>query len=199
MPDGDQDLLLWTVTEAQASQPWDITVDGIEATITGTKFLVVSSAPGETPLVIGNQVLEVSQAPDAVQPATASGILLPAGRYLVGTSRSATANDLPPLDIGYQVTITAGPPLPGSGDVEPNDDLASATAVQDAFALSGDLRDSQDDYRWTTTELPDGQAWDILLQGPLTSGAQVTLMRHRRGHPGIRVPGCRRPRPPRRT
>ena len=112
LPDSDQDLLVWTITEAQAAQPWDITVDGIEETITGTKFLTIASPPGEMPLVIGNQVLEVAQAPGALGPTITSGVLLPAGRYLVGTSRSTTTTDQPPLDIGYQVTIAAGAPCP---------------------------------------------------------------------------------------
>ena len=53
-----------------------------------------------------------AQGPDAIGPAVVSGVLLPAGRYLVGTSRSATANGQPPLDIGYQVDIAAAAPLP---------------------------------------------------------------------------------------
>jgi len=176
LPDDDQDLLIWTITEEQAAQPWDITLDGVEATITGTKLFAISSAPGEVPLVVGNQLLEVAQGVDALGPAVATNILLPAGRYLVGTSRSATANDQPPVEIDYQVTIAAAAPLPPVAEVEPNDDATSATVIEGAFALSGDLRDSQDDYRWTTPELGEGQAWDLRLQGPLTSGAQVTLL-----------------------
>ena len=63
-------------------------------------------------------------------PTTVSGVLLPAGRYLVGIARSATADGGTPVDIAYQVDIAAGAPLPPSGDVEPNDDIATASAVQ---------------------------------------------------------------------
>ena len=73
------------------------------------------------------------------------------------------------------MSIDAGTPLPPSGDVEPNDDLTTATALSGAFAISGDLRDSQDVYRWTTPDLADGQAWDVQLTGALTSGAQVSI------------------------
>ncbi len=175
LPDGDQDLYLWTVTEAQAAGPWDITLDGVDGTVTGAKVLAVTSAPGETPLVIGNVVAEVDQPVDAFEPAAASGLLFPAGEYLVGIARSATADGNPPLDVGYRVRIDAGTPLPPSGDVEPNDDLTTATALSGAFAISGDLRDSQDVYRWTTPDLEAGQAWDVQLTGALTSGAQVSI------------------------
>ena len=175
LPESDQDLFLWTVTDQQASQPWDITLDGVGGTITGVKVLQVTSDPGVTPLVIGNQILEVDQALDASGPTTLSDVLIPAGRYLVGISRSSTVDASIPVDLSYQLTIAAGAPLPPSGDVEPNDDPTTANTVSGAFAISGDLRDSQDVYRWTTSELDAGKAWDLSLAGPLGVGSQLYL------------------------
>ena len=37
LPDGDQDLYLWTITDAQATQPWDLTIDGVEGTATAPR------------------------------------------------------------------------------------------------------------------------------------------------------------------
>ncbi len=37
LPDSDQDLFLWTVTDAQASQPWDFTLTASSNTITAAK------------------------------------------------------------------------------------------------------------------------------------------------------------------
>ena len=136
----------------------------------------ITSPPGTEPLVLGTTVLEVVQPPDASEATVVADVLLPPGRFLIGIGRSGTADGTPPGDIGYRLDIRVGDPLPPVGDAEPNDDPTTATALQDSFAISGDLRDSRDTYRWTTSELPEGRTWDLVLSGPLTSGAQVTLL-----------------------
>ncbi len=149
--------------------------DGVEQHHHRGQVLLVTSDPGVTPLTVGNQVLEVDQAPDATSPTTVPGVLLPAGEYLVGITRSATADDSIPVDIVLPISVAAGTPLPPGGDVEPNDDATTATPISDALALSGDLDGSQDFYRWTTSGLAPGKAWDLSLVGPLDAGTQLYL------------------------
>jgi len=176
LTDGDVDLIVWTVDERQSAQTWDITLRGVGGTATSVKIVPITSAPATEALVLGTTSLEVVQPADASEATEVADVLLPAGRFLIGIGRSGTADGTPPVDIGYRLDIRAGNPLPLSGDIEPNDSADTASAVRDAFAISGDLRDSRDTYRWTTSELPEGRAWDLVLSGPLTSGAQVTLL-----------------------
>ncbi|MCY7418369.1 MAG: hypothetical protein LH650_07720, partial [Chloroflexi bacterium] len=177
LPEQDQDLFLWTVSAADAQRPWDITVEGIDGTITAAKILAVVSDQGVTPLTIGNQILEVAQAQDDTGPASADGVLLSAGTYLVGISRSSRADSTIPDDTAYRVSFSAGGALPPTGDVEPNDDGTTATPLADSFSISGDARDSQDYYLWTTSELDAGRAWQLELTGPLATGLQLYLYR----------------------
>jgi len=177
LPEQDQDLFLWTVSAAAAQRPWDITLEGIDGTVTGVKILAVVSDPDITPLTIGNLVLEVDQAVDETGPASADGLLLPAGTYLVGISRSSRPDNTIPDDTAYRVTVSEGAPLAPSGDVEPNDDATTATPLADSFSISGDAQDSQDYYLWTTSELDAGRAWQLELTVPLATGLQLYLDR----------------------
>ncbi len=175
LPDSDQDIYLWTITAAQATQPWDITMAGVQGAITGAKVFPITSDEGVSPMVVGAQILEVAQTVEDLGAVTTSGVLLPVGRYLLGVSRSTTEDGGTPVDVSYRVDVTAGTPLPPSGEVEPNEDPTTATGLQDSFLIGGDLLDSRDTFRWTTGELPVDQGWDVELAGPRSASLQLTL------------------------
>src|SRR5262245_30912553 len=59
----DQDIFLWTVAQTDATKTWSLTVQGVPQTVTSLKVFRVTSAPGETPLVLSDQLFEVDSAP----------------------------------------------------------------------------------------------------------------------------------------
>src|SRR5687767_15919537 len=52
----DQDLFLWTVSEADAKSVWTITVSGPTAGVTDAKIFDLSSAPGVEPIVPNGKI-----------------------------------------------------------------------------------------------------------------------------------------------
>ena len=74
-----------------------------------------------------------------VAPTVDSNIFIPAGRYIVGVSRSTTPNGGTPPSSTTASACSPAILVPASGDTEPNDDVATAGKVHGAFAVSGDL------------------------------------------------------------
>ncbi len=193
LPQGDQDLFLWEVSAADAQATWAISVDGVPGARTIVDLRPVTSEPGMQPLAVGGPLLVLTVESDATEPTVRGGLLLTPGRYIVGVSAggqptatgdqplsvgdgSLTSPDQPlPPDggLGYRLTLETGAPLPTSVEVEPNDDGDAGTPVRGAFALSGDLADSVDDYRWT---VPQGAAaWTLTSVMQLGTTATLTL------------------------
>ncbi|MBX3030829.1 MAG: VWA domain-containing protein [Chloroflexi bacterium] len=175
LPDGDQDLFLWTVSEADAGHPWTFTIEGPPATLTSAKLLPIVSEPGAVPIRPGNVLLAVDHGPDAFEPTATPDILLRPGRYLLGISRSSTADGSLLIDPPYRLEIVPGTPLPPIVEQEPNQDAATATVVADLFAVSGDLQETRDVYRWTVSDAIADQPVTIRLHGPVASGMALTL------------------------
>src|SRR5688572_17338535 len=100
--DGDQDLVLWELLPGDAAQTWTISVTSVPGTVTALRILPITSEPGVTPLVAGGTLLEVATQPDALEPTTRSDLLLLPGRYILGISRSATADGAPPRSEEYR-------------------------------------------------------------------------------------------------
>ncbi|MEZ4598008.1 MAG: hypothetical protein R3C32_15070 [Chloroflexota bacterium] len=165
LADGDaQDVLLWDIPEDDTRHAWSFTIDGPAGTLTGAQLLPVTSEPGAMPITAGGAILEVAHGPDDQGPVTEDGILLPAGRYLLGIARSARPDGGPVADPSYRLEVDAGSPLPPAVEREPNDDPTTATAVRDLFSLSGDLR-SSDYYHWTVTDAIAGSPIEVDATG----------------------------------
>ena len=174
LPAGDQDLVVWEVTAADAAGAWTITVEGVPGTRTIMDLRPVTSAPGVEPLEIGGPlvVLAVEQGSDV--PEALTDLLLAPGRYLVGVSAGGQPEGPPEPDLGYRVTLEPGGDLPASGDLESNDDAATASPVAGAFALWGDLLGSPDMYRWTVPT-DAAAAWTLRSVTQLGSSGSLTL------------------------
>jgi hypothetical protein len=175
LPDEDQDLWLWEVSETDAARRWTFSLTGIPATLTSLKVIPITSEPG-TPIRGGAPVVEVNVTPTGSGATTKADLLVPVGRYVLGVSRSGTIDQSTPLRLDYRLMLEEGAPLPEPGDVEPNDQLDTATPIQGDQQLSGDLRDSVDHYRWTIPEDAPG-AWDLDLQTPAGFGGYLTISR----------------------
>jgi hypothetical protein len=152
----DQDLVLWEVTPAEALITWRITVVGIPTTITSIHLFHVNSEPGVFP-IDARESDRIDSSATSRDPGIATGISLAAGPYLLGISRGDPAGG-PPAPAGeYRVTLEHEQVLPPNGDVEPNDDAATATPVSAPVALIGAVDGSPDLYRWTLDATAAGQ------------------------------------------
>src|SRR5262249_53326453 len=136
MPDGDQDLFTWELDPSGAAQRWTFSLTGVPGTLTGLKLLPITSDPGVTPITVGDSILELDAPVGATGPVTDSDLLIPAGRYVIGVSRTAPPDGVPPVTTDYGFSIAAGDPLPPSGDREPNDDVQHAVPEKSEFSLS---------------------------------------------------------------
>lgn len=177
LPTEEQDLFLWTVTDADALQPWTFDLDGPSRTLTGMRLVPIISDPGESPIRAGSPMLSIDHAPDDIGPVSVGDVLLPAGRYILGVTRSGTDDGSDVTDPAYRVEVRPGTPLPGSIEQEPNDDPETATDIADLFSLGGDLDGSYDHYRWTVTEATAGTRMELRAAGPLGRGLTVELRR----------------------
>ena len=173
LPQGDQDLFVWEVTAADAQAAWMITLEGVPGGRTIVDLRPVTSEPGVVPPAIGGSLLVMTIEPESDGPVVQDEVLLAPGRYLVGVTAGGQP-DTPGARLGYRVTLALGAALPPSGDVEPNDDAATAAPVTGAFVISGDLEASPDTYRWTIP--PDAAAaWTLTSVMQLGSTAMLTL------------------------
>ena len=73
--------------------------------------------------------------------------------------------------------MSPGAPIPGSADVEPNDDAATANPVAGAFELSGDLVGTADVFAWTLGDGDASRAWRIEVSSTPGAPASVGLYR----------------------
>ena len=90
---------------------------------------------------------------------------LSAGTYLLGISRGYPAEGPPAPPGEYRVTIEREQSLPASGDVEPNDDPATATPIGNPVSLIGTVDGPIDIYRWTITPAEAATRWQLDLRG----------------------------------
>lgn len=161
LPDGDQDIAVWDVTAVDAAKRWTISLTGVPDTITGLKLLPIVTDPGVTPILAGSPLIEIDTGPTSTAPSSQANLLIPAGRYVLGISRSGTASALAPPRLDYQISVAEGDAVPPNGDVEPNEGTQHATPVHGAFSLSGDLNGSLDQYLWTLSKADADRAWSL--------------------------------------
>lgn len=176
LPDGDQDLFLWEVPEQAAATRWTFGVEGIPGTLTGLKVFRVDSAPGEEPVAVERTPwLDIESGPSEPAEGLLADVLLPVGRYLLGISRSESADGSVPTSLAYSFRVISDPPWPPHADIEPNDDPSTAGPIGDGFEIGGDLVGSADLFAWTVT-LP-GLHWDLAARVPLGLPVWLELAR----------------------
>lgn len=176
LPDGDQDLFLWEIPEQAAATRWTFGVEGIPGTLTSLKVFRVDSAPGEHPVSVERTPwLDVATGPSDPAQGMLADILLPVGPYVLGISRSDTADGSVPTSLAYSFRVISDPAWPQSADVEPNDDASTAGRVGDDFETGGDLVGSADLFAWTVTR--PGLRWDLAARVPLGLPVWLELAR----------------------
>jgi hypothetical protein len=178
LPTDDLDLVRLTMTEADSRATWSISVEGPWRVLTSAQLLPITSEPGVEPVTAGAAILSVDHGPEDLGPITAADVIIPAGRYILGVTRSETADGSAVADDSYRVEVARGSPLPPSMEREPNDEPSDATPLQDMFSLGGDLQGSYDHYLWTVTDTLAGIPLDLEAVGPIGKGLAVELQRH---------------------
>lgn len=98
------------------------------------------------------------------------GLLVPAGRYLVGVSGEGGIDDR------YHLAVATSGVSQPAREVEPNDDVARANPVSGEFAVGGDLIGGPDTFAWTIDPADAGKVWHIDASGTPGLGAYVELM-----------------------
>ena len=175
LPDGDQDLFIWELDAADAAKRWTLSLTGVPQTITGLKLLPITSDPGVTPVLTGAPVIELDTALSAPGPITRRNLLIPAGRYVLGVSRSGTSSGVTPPTVDYQFSVAEGDAIPPNGDTEPNEDAQHASPVHGDFSLSGDLSGSVDEYAWTVSKEDAARAWSLEADGQVGVSMYLSL------------------------
>ena len=169
-----QDLYLWQIPEAEGPGFWQLSLRGLPGALTNAQLLPVTSDPTVQPLEVGSRLAQIDVPPDAIDAVISGDLLLPPGAYLLAVYRSAFILAEPPAE-QYELVLKRGSALPRTAESEPNDDVASATAVADAFALLADRSGGQDLFAWTLAPLEPDTAATIVAQGVPGSGFTLGL------------------------
>jgi hypothetical protein len=167
-----QDLMAWGVDGPAIA--WTFELTGVPGAITSVQLLPVISDPSVSPPVLGSRIWELQSELGAVEPMILRDVLVTPGRYVLGVARSPFPDEEPP-DPVYRLAVTPGAPMPPNGDVEPNDDAASAVPVSDAFALAGDHAGSRDVYVWTVSPAEAGAGWYVAARTSPESSLTLQL------------------------
>lgn len=176
LAEGDQDLLAWEVTPAQATTRWSFVLAGVVDAVTTLRVLRITSDPGvEPPTPDTTPVLEMTSGPDAREATPREDVLVAPGRHVVAVFRSGPKDGIPDASIDYHAAITRGDPLPSDMDTEPNDDAASGVPAEGVFSGSGDLAGTDDHIRWTPAQAEPDALWRLRLQVPLGASVRMTV------------------------
>lgn len=172
----DQDLVLWEVEPAEALITWRFTIEGIPTTITSLYLFVVQSEPGVFP-IDARQLFRIDSSATGPEPGVSEGVSLRAGRYLIGISRGDPAKGPPAPDAAYRATIEREQFLPAPGDLEPNDDVTTATPLTLPVALIGDAQGTPDVYRFTLTDADAARRWQLDVRAVQDDYVELALLR----------------------
>ncbi len=165
----DQDLFVWDVPALGALHAWTLAIEGVPETITSVRLYRVTTGPGAVPAVDNRELMRVDSSATDRTPGIMTDVTFAPGRYLLGISRGAPVGggDLPAGPYTARLEVTGV--VPPSGDIEPNDDTASAAPLGASFELAGDAAGTQDVFAWTLTDEEAGTSWDISMRMPFAA------------------------------
>lgn len=106
---------------------------------------------------------------DGVGEVAFRGLLIPEGRYLLTVSGAGGLEDR------YRLRVDASGATTPEREVEPNDDVATATRVAAGFTVAGDLIGGPDTFAWTIDEAASQGLWHLDASGTPGLGAAIQL------------------------
>lgn len=165
--DGMQGVYWWTLDDAAAAQRWTLAMSAVPGqAVTLQVHRVEVDGSG---LTLSDETLASADGGPG-EGATITDVLLPPGRYIVGSVASGPG--------AYQVDIAPGAPIPAVADTEPNDSAEQAAAVSGEFGASGDRAGTPDWFAWDVgAESGDGGAtWQLSLQVPAATTGAMRLV-----------------------
>jgi hypothetical protein len=158
---GDQDLFRWTVAGAEVT-PRQLVVSGLPDQALTVQLYTFPDPAAGTPA----KLTELSFAPGGGEKRLP--LLLAAGDYLLGVAGSGAG--------AYQIGVEpfGNPSVP---EQEPNEDVGTAMAVRDLFAVSGAMLADYDYYQWTVTAAQAGTPIRLALLSPPTGSVSLAMER----------------------
>jgi hypothetical protein len=165
LPDGDsQDLWLWTIDDDDSHRLWTFTLQGVVGALTAVQLVPITSPPDAHPITYFGVTWHLDVRPDATGPATATGVLLPAGRFVLAIARTASAEGQPPADDTWRLEVASGPLPPPAG-----------RRLTGAFETSGELASVPDPIRWRATTEDADRSWVLELRTPPGTGSVLRV------------------------
>ena len=160
--DGKVDYFRWILGAEEAAEDWQLRVLGPRGALTRVRVLASTPAGEE-----GRELAKVEAT--RVLATRSSALRLPAGKHLLWVASSAPGN--------YRVQLESrAQRRTGTGDLEPNDDVAHAAPVTSAFGVAGDLAGSDDYYAWKLSPADAQQRWRLSVKGAAGAGTTLTLL-----------------------
>ena len=164
----DQDLLLWDVGRDERSTPWRITLTGVGGTLTEPAALLPSPrSRASSRSWSGASCSRWTPRPRRPPRSRYPELLLPAGRYLLGVSRTDRPDGARPWSFDYRFDVEAVDALESVGDGVRGD-----FAVEGASALLEPAL-----FDWTVPDDAAEDAWSIEALTPLSISLTTTLER----------------------
>lgn len=172
----DQDLWFWEVKPEDGLATWTFTISGVTHATTSVHVIRVVSEPGVLPPATSGEATRADSSDTSPEPGVIADLQLPPGLYLLGVSRAdpVAGRELTD-DRDYWFSITRRLDVPPSADAEANDDPATASPIEGAFDISGDLGGSTDLYRWTIGPADAERSWRLEGRTSLHAPLQLEL------------------------
>jgi hypothetical protein len=157
---GDQDIFLWTVSSAEAMNPWAIRVEGLPGQQTRVQLHRLEEPPsGDAPAVVGAEDLTLVTPADANR-AQREDVFVPAGTWVVGLSVSGGTG-------GYRLQAE---PNPVTAPTE-----KEAGVIAGEARIAGDLSGAEDVLTWNLDAAQARQRWTVRLSTLIGSAPVLEL------------------------
>lgn len=161
----DQDMVAWTVGKTGSTHPWRLMLAGIPGAMTRLDIFTVKFTKDGSGVSDYNRIYSLTDRGNGH--ASSDVVMLRPGKYFLGLSHAGGGGD-------YRLSVA---PVTGKAQAErePNDSDKQAQAVASAFAVAGDLKGSEDQYRWRLTKADAGKHWRLVLRTPVDNSAWIQL------------------------
>jgi hypothetical protein len=179
--ENDQDILAWSVSNADAGQAWTIELEGIPGQETKVQLhRIEEPAQADTPATVSAEFFSIAT-PTGTNRASATDIFVTPGNYLLGLSVSGTADP----KATYTLVLRRAGLLVPETEREPNDTQTTATPLGQARSVRGRLVGlERDTFRFEVQGKP--QLWRAEVAG---RGVKEFALLDKHGMPA----GSRRP------
>ncbi len=161
----DQDMLAWTVSQTASAHPWRLMLAGIPGALTRLDIFTVKFTHDGKGIADYSSIYSLTDRGNGH--ANTDVIMLRPGQYFLGLSHAGGGGT-------YRLNVA---PVSGKAqsEVEPNDTDKQAQSLVSGFEVAGNLKGSDDRYRWALSAADAGKHWRLVLRTPLGNDAWIKL------------------------